>query len=48
MSGARRHWPAVVTDTERDMSKELNTVEEDREEGYSEVGISAVRAEAGA
>ena len=25
MSGARRHCPAVVTDTERDMSKELNT-----------------------
>lgn len=25
MSGARRHWPAVVTDTERDMSRELNT-----------------------
>ena len=25
MSGARRHCPAVVTDTERDMSRELNT-----------------------
>lgn len=38
MSGARRHWPAVVTDTERDMSKELNTVEKD----HSEVGISTI------
>ena len=26
MSGARRHCPAAVTDTERDMSRELNTV----------------------
>lgn len=25
MRGARRHWPAAVTDTERDMSRELNT-----------------------
>lgn len=25
ISGARRHCPAVVTDTERDMSRELNT-----------------------
>lgn len=25
MSGARRHCPAAVTDTERDMSRELNT-----------------------
>lgn len=26
MRGASRHWPAAVTDTDRDMSKELNTV----------------------
>lgn len=25
MSGARRHCPVAVTDTERDMSRELNT-----------------------
>lgn len=25
MRGARRHWPAAVTDTDRDMSRELNT-----------------------
>lgn len=25
MRGARRHCPAAVTDTERDMSRELNT-----------------------
>lgn len=30
MRGARRHWPAAVTDTERDMSKELNTGKKDR------------------
>ena len=43
MSGARRHWPAVVTDTERDMSKELNTGEED----HSETGISTGGQEQG-
>lgn len=25
MRGAKRHWPAAVTDTDRDMSRELNT-----------------------
>lgn len=30
MRGARRHWPAAVTDTERDMSKELNTGRKER------------------
>lgn len=42
ISGARRHCPAVVTDTERDISKELNTVDEDGERGRSEEEISAV------
>lgn len=36
MSGARRHCPAVVTDTERDMSKELNTEERGREAGQGQ------------
>jgi len=30
MSGARRHCPAAVTDTERDMSRELNTAGKER------------------
>lgn len=45
MSGARRHCPAAVTDTERDMSRELNTAR--GEQGHGSEGWrerQAVRA----
>lgn len=42
MSGAKRHWPAAVSDTERDMSRELNT----GEGGFISTATSSFKAPA--
>ena len=36
MSGERRHWPEFVMEFDRDMSKEPNTEERQKENGHTD------------